>query len=596
MTTATKRIPIPIIGQCQPNSSWSVDNSGIDYLGNSTSAYGFEGNKVLNMDKCFVRAGKIYSSFGFAQLYTGFTGVPSTQMLYQYNATSFRLMTGTNTRLYADNINITPLQTSTTAIANSIDTTNGLATIVVDAVAHGQAVGDRVKINGSTDVGGILAANINKEHIITAITTDTFTVNTGTNATSTVSNGGGGAITYQKQIAAGTAMGVIDARIWSMDTFGNLLILTPGNQTGVYKWDGDTAIAPTALTNAPTAVDYVFVHNNIICTLGAGGQRNRFKTCSRGNETLWDVTATGSTAYEDDIEGASRLISGISGDGFALVWSLNKCYRLDYKGTPDIWGEPETIMQADGIASPMARCSIENVIYWSGINNWYAYDGSAIIPLPTDDFMQQMASVPIRTYRFFVSLIPMPMLDQVWFMYSNAGTAISRVAIFNYKEAQFAFSRYEFSAGLNPYASTQTGVRGYFAHSSNGRVYQINATQLDSAAANNTLIYQTPFNAVGDGDFNMEIEGLELHTNRAFDSELTIKLITTDTYTPTTSSGNFTTTTYTGDDVVNNYLEVKKTARYRSWRFEYDLINGASQYDDVFISKLVEHVRKATER
>jgi len=244
----------------------------------------------------------------------------------------------------------------------------------------------------------------------------------------------------------------------------------------------------------------------------------------------------------------------------------------------------------------MARCSIENVIYWSGINNWYAYDGSAIIPLPTDDFMQQMASVPIRTYRFFVSLIPMPILDQVWFMYSNLGSSINRVAIFNYKEAQFAFSRYEFSAGLNPYASTQTGVRGYFAHSSNGRVYQISAIQTDSAAANNTLIYQTPFNAVGDGDFNMEIEGLELHTNRAFDSELTIKLITTDTYTPTTSSGNFTTTTYTGDDVVNNYLEVKKTARYRSWRFEYDLLNGASQYDDVFISKLVEHVRKATER
>jgi hypothetical protein len=162
--------------------------------------------------------------------------------------------------------------------------------ITVNATAHGQANGDRTKITGAATTGGIPDTEINAEHIIRGVTTNTFDIVLTTAATSSVSGGGGASTVYQKQIAAGqcdasagvgysagqysdgiyssalSGTSVVPPRIWSAAPFGDFAIMTPGQAGVVYTWDFDTDVAPVALSNAPTA-DYVFVFNSIVYTL-----------------------------------------------------------------------------------------------------------------------------------------------------------------------------------------------------------------------------------------------------------------------------------------------------------------------------------------
>ena len=106
---------------------------------------------------------------------------------------------GTNSKLYCalNNIlyNITPLVTSATATLGTdpIDTTNTSTTITITYTSHNLAIGDRIKLSGATDVGGITAATyINIEHIVATVpTANTFTVVVGTAATSTATGSGG---------------------------------------------------------------------------------------------------------------------------------------------------------------------------------------------------------------------------------------------------------------------------------------------------------------------------------------------------------------------------------------------------------------------
>jgi hypothetical protein len=82
---------------------------------------------------------------------------------------------GTHTKLYARRAgqlyNITPLVTTATATlaTDPLSVTNGDNTIQVTYTAHGLAVNDKIRLSGATDTGGILAAAINKEHVVTEI-------------------------------------------------------------------------------------------------------------------------------------------------------------------------------------------------------------------------------------------------------------------------------------------------------------------------------------------------------------------------------------------------------------------------------------------
>jgi hypothetical protein len=314
---------------------------------------------------------------------------------------------GTHYGLYAAYLgvlyNITPLKTVSVAAANSIATTNvGTSTqkktITVTSAAHGQAVGDRVKISGAAATGGIPSLSINKEHIITAVATNTFSVLTDTEATSTVAAGGAAGTVYFKQIAAGNenqtlgvglgfgtlGFGVWGApfysataqsypRIWSFDALGSELVMCAGDYLAgdgqkLYIWDGNLNVAPTVLLNAPTNCKWVKVVNNSVVALCD----TTIKISELGNGTVW----SGATYTAIDVQRAWSLISAFGTSEKAAVIFAPEPYLLRFVGNE--WDLVE-LGQQYPIVAPAAACSLNDGLIWYGADgNMYFFDGGAV--------------------------------------------------------------------------------------------------------------------------------------------------------------------------------------------------------------------------
>jgi hypothetical protein len=322
---------------------------------------------------------------------------------------------GTHSHLFTEykavRYNITPLQTTSTAIANSIATTNTSKTIVFTAAAHGQAIGDRVKISGAAGAGGIPALSINKEHIITAITAGTFSVLTDTAATSNVVAGGGAATVYFKQIAAGNQNQTFLAgygaglygrglygtnrfstaaqsypRIWSFDNFGNQFIMCAGDYTAgdgqkIYIWGGDRDIAPEPLDNvlfpnAPTDCNWVTVVANQIVALCGTNIIIGLTDPTTGGATFPTVPSTSAFGDIIPVQRSTRLLSAAPfGEKSAIVFAPEPMLLRLVGG---IWDLVE-LGNDYPIASPSAFCKInDGIMRYAQDGNYYFCNGGAV--------------------------------------------------------------------------------------------------------------------------------------------------------------------------------------------------------------------------
>lgn len=274
--------------------------------------------------------------------------------------------------------------------------------------------GQRVKINGASNFGGIVVATYlnGKEFFCRNVSGGAFCINIGTFPTSQVSAAGGTSGTYQVEIGAGAinesfgqgyGMGLygiglygtallsssarIYPRIWYMDRFGSKTILTAGNQTGLYEWAGSNATAPVLVTNAPAAINYAFVSNNIVVTLGADGTPNRIFACDQGDETNW--TGSSSNQVYDYIEvRAGRWISHVSVAGVNLLFTTYQTYIFAYLGyTAGVANAIWSLQQIEGnigLIGSMARIAVDGVAYWMGQHNFYMWAGANVEVIPAN--------------------------------------------------------------------------------------------------------------------------------------------------------------------------------------------------------------------
>ncbi len=359
--------------------------------------------------------------------------------------------------------------------------TSGLLT--VNDVAHGQLDGKRVSISLAVDTGGITAAQINIELIIRNVEDDSFDVMTSGTATSSVSSGGGAATEYLQQIEDGlcdevggqgygmgrygvglygTALLSINLRslprIWFIDSFGSNFILTAGNSSFVYSWDGNPLIAPIVVANAPTAINYIFVSDNILVTFGAAGVVNRIRASDQNDITQWTSSST-NQVFTDDIEGAGSLLTHVSLNGTNLIFTANQCYTFRYIGLPLIW---ETKFKDNiGIISPMARVVVKGVAYWMGQNNFYQWRGgnvevmksnsgdeSTILNYVFTDINIAQSSKSFAWYN--------QRYDEIWFHYpSDNSEEVDRVARYHVGNRHWAQDTFDRIAAEYPNIATK---------------------------------------------------------------------------------------------------------------------------------------------
>lgn len=327
--------------------------------------------------------------------------------------------------------------------------------------SHGLLDGERVEISGATTTGGILNTDINLEFIIRNVATNTFDFMTDGTSTSSVSGGGGGSTVYYPQIEDGnlnqstgqgygaglygvglygtaltSSTGETYPRIWFVDRFGDNIVMTPGNESGCYTWDGGTNTAPTLIANAPTDINYLFVSDNILVTFGHDVENEIFAS-DQGDYTQWTASST-NQVFQDIIEGAGRFISHCPVDGYNLIYTEQQTYTMKYIGGTAIW-QILPLDTAIGLIAPMARVSVNGIAYWVGQDNFYMFRGGKIevIPCnfaPESSILRYVFKNLNYSQRFKIFAGYNEEYDEIWFHYpSGSSNECDRVARFNRK-------------------------------------------------------------------------------------------------------------------------------------------------------------------
>lgn len=620
-----------------------------------------------------------WSSVSFSN---GYTILGCGRYLFGYrSANKDRLMIGTNTRLYVFQdgalYNITPLLTSTTTIANSLDTnyttlgsnpittvngsktltiahtshklavgdsitisgastTNGVpdteinathivrsvatnsytiavpttaatssgsgggasviektSIITVHATAHGFIAGDRVKLASASSTGGVPNTEINAEHIIRNVATNTFDIVCSTKATSSVSSGGGASTTYQGQIASGECdysigsgyggglygvglYGVAKAfiaaasypRIWSGGRFGNDWIGTPGGGTGVYIWQQSTATAPTALTNAPTQCNWVFITHQCVATLGDSGVGNRLKISDKGDATVWTPGAT-NLSYVDDIEGAGTLISSAKSGDVDLLFSTTETLVLRYVGLPDIWAVDD-LLTSDGIIAPKARIEVENYVFWMGAKDFYVFDGASVSKIPNNTLFEYIYDNINYSQAYKIFCAPVTKFNEIEF-HIPLGTDTEPLTVikYNYKEQHWTLvgSRNR-TAAEEPYNLIRTPYQLYAASESVAGTLYRHESGVDDNGVAMDFYAETNYAKAGSGDTTIEILGIVPDGTITGNVDVTIYTKDSPFDTDETTYGPYTITN------ASEFIpfDPQPIGRYRKYRFEQNAV------------------------
>ena len=157
-----------------------------------------------------------------------------------------RIAVGTTSHLYLikENVlhDITPLRKTSSNLSNPLTTASGDATITVADTGHGAETGDFVVIDSASAIGGITAGALNRPegYQITKIDANSYSIESATTASSTVS-GGGGTLNIKYLIGASDNMGIESA--------------APATGWGVGTWNAGTWNTPRTIASNSLVFD-----------------------------------------------------------------------------------------------------------------------------------------------------------------------------------------------------------------------------------------------------------------------------------------------------------------------------------------------------
>jgi hypothetical protein len=394
---------------------------------------------------------------------------------------------GTNLKFYIENggayNDITPIRVTTT-LGTDPFTGNGTTTVTVTASAHGAVTGDFVTFSGVT---GTYAALLNGEFQLTVLTINSYTIT----VASAIPAGatGGSAVSAAYQINVGPAFAIpltgwgagawgsgawgiggtssTALRLWSQANFGQDLIFGPRGG-GIYYWDATTSLTTRGvlLSSLPGASDVPTVQNDIFVS-----DISRFvfaMGCSDyGSATLdpmlirwsdqedavnWTPAAT-NQAGSLRLSHGSEIVAAVQARQEIVVFTDSAIYSLQYLDAPIFWGA-QLLGDNISIEGPNAAIIASGVVYWMGVDKFYAYDGR-VQTLNCDvrryvfsDFNQsQAAQVFAGTNEGF---------NEVWWFYPSANSlTIDKYVVYNYVEKIWYYGTMARTAWLD------SGLRDY---------------------------------------------------------------------------------------------------------------------------------------
>jgi hypothetical protein len=397
---------------------------------------------------------------------------------------------GTNLKFYVERggsyNDITPLR-ATVSLTDPFETTVGSSIVEVTDAAGGYIDGDFVTFSGATAVGGIAANTLNQEYQISYTSGNSYTIDVGTNATSSVTGGGSVSAAYQINIGpaftipltgwgssfwgSGTwgfgAESTESLRLWSQSNFGEDLIFGPRGGA-IYYWDATNGTSSRGVllsslggaSGVPTVQNYILISDisRFVFCFGANpiGSATQDPMVVRWSDqedaTNWTPAATnqaGSLRFSRGTE----IVTAAQSRQEVLVWTNSSLYSMQYVGAPEVW-TAQLVGENISIASQNSVAYSNGVAYWMGRDKFYKYDGRT-----------QPLICNLRKF-IFDDLNP-AQYDQVfagtnesyheiwWFYCSSNSTAVDKYVIYNYVENVWYYGTMARTAWLD------SGLREY---------------------------------------------------------------------------------------------------------------------------------------
>ncbi len=391
---------------------------------------------------------------------------------------------GTNLKFYIENggayNDITPLR-GTVTLTNPFETTSGSPIVEVTDANGGYTDGDFVTFSGASAVGGL---TLNAEYQLTETTTaNVYTIDAGTNASSSAT--GGGTVTAAYQINVGPAFVVplvgwgasswgsgtwgIGAtstdsiRIWSQANFGEDLIFGP-RDGGIYIWDATngltTRAAPLTGTEVPTSQKLILVSdiNRFVFCLGTNEifsptiNPMLVRWSDQEDATNWSPAAT-NQAGDLILSNGTQIVAAKQSRQEVLVWTDSALYALQYVGAPAVW-TAQLVGENISIASQNAVAYANGLAYWMGRDKFYMYDGRTQ-PLQCDlrkfifnDFNEEQYEQTFAGTN--------ESYHEIWWWYCSSDSNVSdRYVVYNYLEQVWYYGTMSRTAWLD------SGLRNY---------------------------------------------------------------------------------------------------------------------------------------
>ena len=396
---------------------------------------------------------------------------------------------GTSLKFYIENggvyNDITPIRVTTT-LGTDPFTGNGTTTVTVTANSHGGITGDFVTFSGVT---GTYAALLNGEFQITVLTVNTYTI-TVASAIPAVSTGGS-AVSAAYQINTGPATVVpltgwgagtwgtgpwsigtpsttqSDLRLWSQANFGEDLIFGP-RKGGIYYWDATTGVSVRGVllsslsgaSDVPTIQNGIFISDisRFVFAMGCNDYGSSvidpmlIRWSDQEDAVNWTPSAT-NQAGSLRLSHGSEIVAAVQARQEIVVFTDSSIYSLQYLDAPIFWGA-QLLGDNISIVGPKAAVIASGVVYWMGVDKFYAYDGR-VQTLNCDvrryvfsDFNQAQAQqVFAGTNEGF---------NEVWWFYPSANSlTIGKYVVYNYVEKIWYYGTLARTAWLD------SGLRDY---------------------------------------------------------------------------------------------------------------------------------------
>ena len=293
-----------------------------------TTSYGTEG-QWYNSDLVRFRKGRPEKMGGWTRLSSN-TIQGTGRSLHTWAALSGSkyMGLGTETKFYIEEgggyNDVTPIRTTTTLGTNPLTTgAASSAVVTVTAPSHGAVDGDFVILSGATTTDGITAAQLNTEHEITLIDSNSYTITTAGAASSGSTAGGGSAVVavYQINVGLGTVIAGtgFGAGLWGGLSTG--YSQTTLNDSGGIS-DSDTTFILTSASDFETASTTTGADLTAASTTIAGASTTGFPskgTIKIGSENIRYGTNVGNV-FGDLTRGDDGTTAASSSSGATITF------------------------------------------------------------------------------------------------------------------------------------------------------------------------------------------------------------------------------------------------------------------------------------